>query len=660
MRIFSHKSAVFFFTAAFVFYPFFSQENSVSASVYAQRGVEENSSTEGVVANDVDAQGDSQRTPLEEEDINLGHIYTFIESPEVEQRQVFNSQDIQKSHTESLVDFLQSEGMQLLSYGPYGLEAKPQIRGFTDETVRVVIDGICVNNAQYGTFDFTSIDINDIERMEIVRGGFTEGVSDEGSVAGTIYITTKKQALGTSVTTDSFVKSFFNEKSFADTFSQSAGISHQFLDSTFLKLNLRGTYAQNRFQFRNYMNKLVTRDNALVKDFHGDAKVSHFFGNGSSFTGGVLFYDGIKNCPGTSTSVSEGVQKDLNAMVNFSLVNPAVKNVFRLENSGAWIFNRRNYDESNSSSLHLINTFRYASYAEADFNDFYTQSAGLTLDAVNLDSTDDGKHLQFSFTVKETSVFRFSKHVIFTLPLAVKTCGSNAAFIPKAGVKIASEYADFIVNAYRMVQFPNMDDLYWESSYARGNPDLKIEEGWGGEFTVNWKKFIPLSACFFTNYYENKIQWASSEGILTPQNVASAFYCGLDLRTEKIFFDGILEVKASGEYLYSALLDKDNELTYKKRIMWTPDWTCAVSTVVNFFDFRFAAEWNYIGKRYKSNLNVSYMEPYSLVNLNLSYEGFEHFTVYFRAENILDTEYEAVDSYPMPGISATLGLRTKW
>ena len=102
---------------------------------------------------------------------------------------------LEAEHIESLSQVIERCGIQNLSYGAYGLESKPSIRGFTDETVRVVIDGICVNNAQYGTFDFSAIDISAIEKIEIIRGGFTEGVEDEGAVGGVIYITTKKTDL---------------------------------------------------------------------------------------------------------------------------------------------------------------------------------------------------------------------------------------------------------------------------------------------------------------------------------------------------------------------------------------------------------------------------------------------------------------------------------
>jgi outer membrane cobalamin receptor len=186
----------------------------------------------------------------QEDIIILPDITTYIDST-VEQRQVFTAEDIADSNAESLNDFLESEGMQILTYGAYGLEAKPSIRGFTDETVRVFIDGVCVNNPQYGTTDFTSINIDDIEKIEIVRGGFSEKPGDEGAVGGTIYITTKKQSVQKSFTSDSSVKTFFNLNFPLDTFSQSLNYDTPLTDTSSLKLSLKGTFAENLFLFNN-------------------------------------------------------------------------------------------------------------------------------------------------------------------------------------------------------------------------------------------------------------------------------------------------------------------------------------------------------------------------------------------------------------------------
>ena len=94
--------------------------------------------------------------------------------------------------------------------------------------------------------------------------------------------------------------------------------------------------------------------------------------------------------------------------------------------------------------------------------------------------------------------------------------------------------------------------------------------------------------------------------------------------------------------------------------MWTPDLTAALIFNIETDFISCSLEASYIGKRYLDNNNNGFMEPYCLLNASLSYKGFNHFTPYLRAENLLDAEYEAVDSYPMPGISITAGLRTKF
>ena len=145
----------------------------------------------------------------QEAEIILPEVTTYLPSS-VEKKIVLTAEMLEAEHIESLSQVIERCGIQNLSYGAYGLENKPSIRGFTDETVRVVIDGICVNNAQYGTFDFSAIDISAIEKIEIIRGGFTEGVEDEGAVGGVIYITTKKTDLKNTLSVEEAAKTFFN------------------------------------------------------------------------------------------------------------------------------------------------------------------------------------------------------------------------------------------------------------------------------------------------------------------------------------------------------------------------------------------------------------------------------------------------------------------
>ena len=45
-----------------------------------------------------------------------------------------------------------------------------------------------------------------------------------------------------------------------------------------------------------------------------------------------------------------------------------------------------------------------------------------------------------------------------------------------------------------MIQFPNMDDLYWNGGGFTGNKNLLKEDGFGAEITINvFDFYIPFS-----------------------------------------------------------------------------------------------------------------------------------------------------------------------
>ena len=114
----------------------------------------------------------------------------------------------------------------------------------------------------------------------------------------------------------------------------------------------------------------------------------------------------------------------------------------------------------------------------------------------------------------------------------------------------------------------------------------------------------------------------------------------------------------TGEYLYNRLLNKDNKYTYGKRIMWTPDFVCSLTTTFNLELVKLCVSASYTGLRYTSNLNLYYLDPYVLLDVCLeAAEISGKFTPYFKINNLLNWQYQAVEGYPMPGISITIGAR---
>lgn len=589
----------------------------------------------------------------------LPHLYTYIDAPVAEQRIVYTHDDIEKLHVASVPKLLESAGIQTLSYGAYGNQSAPSIRGFTGSTVKVVIDGVCVNSAQNGTFDFTSLNPDDIERIEIVRGGFTEDVSGEGAAGGVVYITTKKQTLGNNFSADISAKTYFSAATPLDTVSTAFGYSGQFSENTFFKTNLKGTFARNAFPFTAYDGSIKYRTNNQVTDGATDTQLTHFFGNGNSWYVGDTTYDGYKHIPGTETSTTPGIQQDYNNRLAAGISLPAVLNQFKIDGTVSWQSNNQLYDEASDSSTHLLNTVSYTGTAQWYGSSRIKQSLGTAVNVSFLDSTNDGTHSLVSGYVKETTKLYTGSVFSASVPVALSFSGENIAVVPKLGLRADLQRVSFMLDGYRMTLFPDMNQLYWkDSGYASGNPDLKPEDGWGGEATCSVHDvFMPFSVSVFSNYYFNKIQWQSTGGKWKPVNVASAFYIGCDVNAAVTLFSCVT-LKGSWEWLYNRLLAEGS--TYGNMIMYTPDNVGAFSVTYDRKPVTVTVEVNYTGRRYTDNSNLFYLEPYVLLNAVVSVQAGKYFSPYIRADNILDADYESVPDYPMPGISLECGVKAKW
>ena len=496
-----------------------------------------------------------------ENTIVLPEITTYIPSS-LENKITIKSEQIQNHHYQNILQLLSDYSVQILSYGDYGLEQKPSIRGFTDETVRVVIDGVCMNNPQTGTFDIYSINMNNIEEISIVKGGYNEGTEDEGAVGGVIYITTKKN-FEKNIISDTKIKTFFNPQTPLDLISQNFQFSIPFNQNLFANFDLAATKAENNFQ----------ANNSKVYDAHSNANITSYFGNGNSFSISDISYLGFKNLPGPEHSKNLEKQQDFQNKLTLSLFSPNVSPIFTLKSNLSWNYSQRFYQSKTEKSEHKLNDFSLST-----FFDFFTvkkfkQKVGFTIDYVYLDSTNTGNRQNISFTAKETSQIKFNNLISLNIPFGFKFSNKNFALLPKLALSFDFKGItqklplQIIINAYKLTQFPTMDDLYWKGSNFFGNENLKPETGYGSEVSFNFN--FPnannsgnlLSLNFFTVYYENKIQWSYNNNFWQPQNVASAFYFGIDFSLAASLFQNHLNFSLNAEYLYTKLLDKTNRLT---------------------------------------------------------------------------------------------------
>ncbi len=104
---------------------------------------------------------------------------------------VVTAKDLERQQVRSAHEALRSlPGVSVSQSGGPGNLTSVRIRGAESRHTLVVIDGVEVNSATDGTFDFSNLSAADIERIEVLRGP-QSALYGSGAVGGVVSITTK-------------------------------------------------------------------------------------------------------------------------------------------------------------------------------------------------------------------------------------------------------------------------------------------------------------------------------------------------------------------------------------------------------------------------------------------------------------------------------------
>ena len=105
---------------------------------------------------------------------------------------IITRQDIERLQAQSLPDVLRGvAGLTLSNNGGAGKATSVFLRGTNADHVLVLVDGIKVGSATLGTASFQDIPVQQIERIEIVRGPRASLYGSE-AIGGVIQIFTRK------------------------------------------------------------------------------------------------------------------------------------------------------------------------------------------------------------------------------------------------------------------------------------------------------------------------------------------------------------------------------------------------------------------------------------------------------------------------------------
>ena len=614
---------------------------------------------------------------------------TIVGTTETTQQiDIIGKEEIEKHNAPDLATLLQETlNLGFTRYGGRGNSANINIRGFDSKRVALLVDGVPVNSVIDGKIDIDQIDLNSVERIEVIYGGSDTKYNVSGAMGGIInIITIKKQnpglRLGASVSNTSVLPGEYRDRNgetqgphwgdLLDTQNYTLSAAYG-RDSFSISANAFANRAANHFLFTDHYNYTRRKDNNEVWDTGAGASFIWNFPSLTKFIVSSNFYYGDEYIPSSGFSSIVGKQQDLTTRHSLMLDVPrAFHDNLATEVSLAYSFSDRVYvSPGGLESVHNPNSIMAVNRWSWYTDEKLVLRSGIDYRFIYLDSTEIGNHSRHDGGLYATAEYKpWASFLIVPSVKMVLASGEQGGITPVPKLGFLLNIGDSVTlknNYFRSFKFPDFEELYWsQSGYATGNPDLHPEDGWGGDIGVTWRfrDLFRLENTFFTQWLKDSIHWyPGPDGIWRPENVGKAIFFGLDNKfsfTIPVSFGQVKKIipSVSYQYLQSYLLSFGYDFSSNKRIPYQPVHTVGGSLEIPWGSGSLVFSGHYESLRYDDRGNITLLKPHFLLDMNFNQKIEKYFTVFASFKNILNQSYESFYSYPMPGISLTLGLRT--
>lgn len=595
---------------------------------------------------------------------NIGSSVTILDQKDFEERNATYVVDALKTVPGVAIGFL----------GGRGTATSVFMRGADSDQTLVIIDGVKVNPASGSSFDFGTLPLNGIERIEILRGE-QSALWGTDAVGGVIYITTKSGK--------------YANKPFNASINVGGG-THSALD---MNATLYGRQGGFYYALAGASNRTDGISAFSSHKFHYTAQ------DGTEITtGGATEADGFQRSSGSLNLGYEFADAGIEASVSHrsyvthfdnSLATDSTDNAFTRSREtvlklDGYIGSAQDLIKQSASVNHVkTHNQTYGTYSSDDtgkkldakyqfdlnFDRDGATTQGLTTlleyQKNTLDTSSD-KVLKEKSVAFEYRLFNENDHTF-----SVSARYDNSEFDNALTYRIAGGYRlsdNFRLHASygSAVKNPTMIEYYGWGSAWLANTDLKPEKSRGGEAGLlieSTNKKHSLDVTFFKRHVDNLIEvnstWTQSINVAGTSKIHGI----------EVAYNGQLtnDLTAYANYTYTHTENASGEELARRpehqvnaglHYQATPAFGTDISI-------------NYVGNRlnnynyYDSNSNTysSYkvdMPSYTLVNLGADYRLNENLKLYAYFNNIFDKKYENVIGYGQDGANFYIGVKGDW
>ena len=556
---------------------------------------------------------------------------------------VISREDIETAGQSTVEQLLASQpGIEYAANGGPGTSSDIYIRGANANHTLVLIDGQRTGSVSSGTAAFSRIPLDQIERIEILRGP-ASSLYGADAIGGVIQIFTRhgdgpahfNTSAGFGTNSTSEVNAGVSGGTDVVSYSLQAGY---FNTEGFSAIHSPASAAFNpdRDGYRN--------QNASANLSFRPAP-GHEFGINFLNSSGISAYD---NGPGTDPSNKESIS-NFSAYTRNRLASAWTSTV-RVGRSTDDSTNRTNgiadgvfrtdqdqFSWQNDIKLPVGQALFAAEYLKQQL----TSDSVFSLNERTIRSLlagwsgSIGDHrLQFNLRRDDNSQF------------GAKTTGSAGY-----GYQFTS---DWRAHASYGTAFkaPTFFDLYFPvtcfGSFGcfGGNPELRPELAKNGEIGIDWER---SSQRFSAVFYNNKITDLIDGTLPIPLNVDKATLNGAELS-----YSGTFGAWSGG---INIDLQRARDDDTGKRLARRADEQLKTHLAYDVGAFKIGGEWQLVGERFDDRANTKRLGGYGLVNLFADYRLEKNWRLFARANNIFDRQYELAKDYGTGGASLFVGVR---
>lgn len=571
---------------------------------------------------------------------------------------VITEEDIARSGAASVAEVLETvSGFKSDDYGYPGSARTSSLRGSTSAQVLVIVDGVRMNDARLGYCELSSLNLEAVERIEVLKGG-ASSIYGADAVGGVIVITTKHGGDRKAVVTAEnkvYPAAVGADASYLVS-GQRLGVGAQ------TRIGSASVNAAVSFERAGDSFPSVDSDGSVgVVDNTGYLGGKASLGAQSPLAGGILTASvaGSYADMGIPTTAEQG-NRDIRGTAAWS--NDAIAGGLVSLNAsafGAW--SRLEYvaaatsrHDTTSEGADLRVRVLPASFLEIP--------AGLEFRYDAADSTDIGTPSRLHVGAYAAPVLTLADRVKLSPSARYDWYDDYSAGLTYAlgASYAASEDVTLKITGGRSYRAPAFNDLYWvlDSYYCVGNPNLKPETSWyaeaGGEAKLG---FVRTSLYGYARYTEDLIAWEydSGTGYTSPENVAEAAFFGADADVSANL--GAFGVNASYALLLSYDLSGGQTIADDVRVTNMPVHTVKLESSYTAGSAKATLRASWRSERRASSYSPGILESLFLLGARVSCDVADGISVYLDGENLLNASYAEIYGYPMPGVTLKLGVR---